>query len=231
VLRAHPSNFRTLGFVEHVEIEELCSLPVPVIDDVGSGLLAPQIGMLEEEPAVLRSVRAGAALVCFSGDKLLGGPQAGIVLGSRESVSRVASHPLARAVRIDKLSLAALEATLSLYRDPETALREIPVLRMLAAPVSQLHERARRLAEATGGSIVDSVARVGGGALPLVELRGPAVALDPGAAGAESLAGALREGDPPLIGRIQDGRLLLDPRTLSEQEVVPAAAAVKAALS
>jgi L-seryl-tRNA(Ser) seleniumtransferase len=231
VLRAHPSNFRTLGFVEHVEIEELCTLPVPVIDDIGSGLLAPRIDVLEDEPPVLRSVRAGAALVCFSGDKLLGGPQAGIVLGSREFVSRAAGHPLARAVRIDKLSLAALEATLSLYRDPETALREIPVLRMLAAPLPELQERARRLAEATGGSIVDSVARVGGGALPLVELRGPAVALDAGPAGAESLAGALREGDPPLIGRIQDGRLLLDPRTLSEQEVVQAAAAVRAALA
>jgi L-seryl-tRNA(Ser) seleniumtransferase len=230
VLRAHPSNFRTLGFVEHVEIEELCTLPVPVIDDLGSGLLAAHLQALEEEPPVLRSVRAGAALVCFSGDKLLGGPQAGIVLGSRESVSRAASHPLARAVRIDKLSLAALEATLSLYRDPKAALREIPVLRMLAAPLSELQERARRLAEATGGTIVDSVARVGGGALPLVELHGPAVALDPGAAGAESLAAALREGDPPLIGRIQDGRLLLDPRTLSEQEVVQAAAAVRAAL-
>ena len=119
VLRAHASNFRTIGFVEQVEIEPLCSLGVPVIDDVGSGLLADELELLAEEPAVRRSVRAGAALVCFSGDKLLGGPQAGLIVGRRDAVEAARSHPLARAVRIDKLSVAALEATLSLYRDPE----------------------------------------------------------------------------------------------------------------
>jgi L-seryl-tRNA(Ser) seleniumtransferase len=231
VLRAHPSNFRTLGFVEHVEIEELCELPVPVIDDVGSGVLAEDIELLADEPPVRRSVRAGAALVCFSGDKLLGGPQAGIMVGRRDAVAAAAAHPLARALRIDKLSLAALAATLAVYRDPELARREIPVLAMLTAARPELEERARRLADATGGEVIESAGRVGGGALPLLELEGPAVAIDPAGLGADALAQALRRGDPPLIARISGGRLLLDPRTLSDEEAHEAAAAIRAALA
>jgi L-seryl-tRNA(Ser) seleniumtransferase len=219
ILRAHPSNFRTLGFVESVEIEPLCGLGVPVVDDVGSGVLADDIELLADEPAVRRSVRAGAAVVCFSGDKLLGGPQAGLMVGEREAIAACRRHPLARAVRIDRLSLAALEATLLLYRDPEHARRALPVLAALTAGEHELMERARRLAAATGGTVVPSTAKVGGGALPLLELPGPAVALDPGPAGADALAGALRSGEPALVGRIQDGRLLLDPRTLSDDEV------------
>jgi L-seryl-tRNA(Ser) seleniumtransferase len=229
LLRAHASNFRTVGFVEQVEIEELCSLGTAVIDDVGSGVLADELEVLADEPPVRRSVRAGAALVCFSGDKLLGGPQAGVLVGRREAIAAARSHPLARAVRIDKLSLAALEATLALYRDPELARREIPVLAMLTASEAELERRARALAEATGGEIVASTARVGGGALPLLELDGPAVALDGGEAGAEALAAALRAGDPPVIGRIHHDRLLLDPRTLTDEEAAQAAAAVNAA--
>jgi L-seryl-tRNA(Ser) seleniumtransferase len=231
VLRAHPSNFRTLGFVEHVEIEELCGLPVAVIDDIGSGVLAEDIELLDEEPPVRRSVRAGAALVCFSADKLLGGPQAGIIVGQADAVTAASGHPLARALRIDKLSLAALEATLSLYRDPELARQEVPVLAMLTAPPAELQARAERLAEATGGRVVQGTARVGGGALPLLELPGPAVALDAGADGPEALALALRQGEPPVIARIQDGGLLLDPRTLSDDEAVLAAAAIRVALA
>jgi L-seryl-tRNA(Ser) seleniumtransferase len=231
VLRAHPSNFRTLGFVEHVEIEELCGLPVAVIDDIGSGVMAEDIELLAEEPPVRRSVRAGAALVCFSADKLLGGPQAGIIVGQADAVAAASRHPLARALRIDKLSLAALEATLALYRDPELARREVPVLAMLTARPAELQARAERLAEATGGRVVQSTARVGGGALPLLELPGPAVALDAGAGGPEALALALRQGEPPVIARIQDGGLLLDPRTLSDEEAVQAAAAIAAALA
>jgi L-seryl-tRNA(Ser) seleniumtransferase len=132
-------------------------------------------------------------------------------------------------VRIDKLSLAALEATLRLYRDPDHARRALPVLAMLTAGEAELGERARRLADATGGTVVQSTARVGGGALPLVELPGPAVALDPGPAGADALAAALRAGDPPLVGRTRDGRLLLDPRTLTDEEADLAAAVVRAA--
>jgi L-seryl-tRNA(Ser) seleniumtransferase len=211
LLRAHPSNFRTLGFVEEVEVESLCGLGVPVIDDVGSGVLADDVALLAEEPSVRRSVRAGAALVCFSGDKLLGGPQAGLLVGTRDAVDRARRHPLARAVRIDKLSLAALEATLALYRDPAWARREIPVLAMLGD--EGLEERAAALAAATGGELVRSTAKVGGGALPLLELEGPAVALD------VALAEPLRRADVPVIGRIGGGRLLLDPRTMADEEV------------
>jgi len=211
VLRAHPSNFRTLGFVEEVEIEALCGLGVPVIDDVGSGVLADDIAALASEPSVRRSVRAGAALVCFSGDKLLGGPQAGCLVGTRDAVEAARRHPLARAVRVDKLSLAALEATLALYRDPEWARREIPVLAMLGS--EGLEGRAAALAEATGGEVVRATAKVGGGALPLLELEGPVVALDP------ALEPVLRGAEVPVIGRISGGRLLLDPRTMTDEEV------------
>ncbi|MEA2383097.1 MAG: L-seryl-tRNA(Ser) seleniumtransferase, partial [Solirubrobacteraceae bacterium] len=229
ILRAHPSNFRTLGFVEAVEIEALCGLGVPVIDDVGSGVLADDLALSADEPPVRRSVAAGAAVVCFSGDKLLGGPQAGLLVGERDAIAACRRHPLARAVRIDKLSLAALEATLQIYRDPEHARRALPVLAMLTAGEAALAERAQRLADATGGSVVQSTARVGGGALPLLELPGPAVALDPGPAGADALAAALRAGDPPLVGRTKDGRLLLDPRTLTDEEADLAARVVRAA--
>jgi L-seryl-tRNA(Ser) seleniumtransferase len=230
LLRVHASNFKTIGFVEQVEIEELCSLGVAVIDDVGSGVLADDLELLAEEPAVRRSVRAGAALVCFSGDKLLGGPQAGVIVGRRAEIETARGHPLARAVRIDKLSLAALEATLKLYRDPALARRELPVLAMLSASQVELERRARVLAEATGGEIVASTARVGGGALPLLELPGPAVALDGPSAGIDALAQALRTADPAVIGRIQHDRLLLDPRTLTDEEAEEAALAVRAVL-
>ncbi|MEA2231731.1 MAG: L-seryl-tRNA(Ser) seleniumtransferase [Solirubrobacteraceae bacterium] len=228
ILRAHPSNFRTVGFVEQVEIEELCGLRVPVIDDVGSGVLADEMALLAGEPPVRRSVRAGAALVAFSADKLLGGPQAGVLVGTCAAVHACRRHPLARAVRIDKLSLAALEATLALYRDPVAARRAVPVLAMLDADDETLARRANELARATDGCVVESTARVGGGALPLLELPGPAVVLDPGPAGADALAAALRAGEPALIGRVHGGRLLLDPRTLSDDDVRQAAQAVRA---
>jgi L-seryl-tRNA(Ser) seleniumtransferase len=227
VLRAHPSNFRTVGFTEEVAIEQLCELGVPVIDDAGSGNLA-ELDVLAGEPEVRRSVRAGASLVCFSGDKLLGGPQAGLLVGTRDAVAACRRHPLARALRLDKLSLAALEATLALYRDPGRALREIPVLRML---LDDPGPRARWLAGETGGEVVEAVARVGGGALPLAELPGPAVAVAAPGLGPDALAARLRAGDPPVVGRIQDGRLLLDPRTLADDEVAIAARAVRAALA
>ncbi len=219
ILRAHPSNFRLLGFVQEVEIEELCELGVPVIDDIGSGALADGIETLREEPGVRRSVRAGAALVCFSGDKLLGGPQAGLMVGRADAVAAARRHPLARALRLDKLGFAALEATLQLYRDPERARREIPVLAMLTADEGTLRARAERLAAAIGpaATIVAAVARVGGGALPLLELPGPAVAVADAAP--DDLAARLRAADPPVIGRIEDGRLLLDPRTLADDEI------------
>src|SRR4051812_27886555 len=230
ILRAHPSNFRTVGFVEEVEIEALCGLGVPVIDDAGSGVVGEDdLRLLAGEPPVRPSVRAGAAVVCFSADKLLGGPQAGLLVGSADAVAACRRHPLARAVRIDKLSLAALEATLRLHRDPQLARREVPVLAMLTADDDALRPRAQRLADATGGELVDAVARVGGGALPLLELPGPAVALDPGPAGAGTLAAALRRGDPAVVARIADGRVLLDPRALTDEDAAHVAHAVAAA--
>jgi L-seryl-tRNA(Ser) seleniumtransferase len=237
VMRVHQSNFRTVGFVEEVAIEELCELGVPVIDDVGSGWLASQpagdwgvAGALGDEPPIARSVAAGAAFVCCSGDKLLGGPQAGLIVGRREAVAAARRHPLARALRIDKLSLAALEATLRLYRDPERARREIPVLAMLAASEETLAARAGRLAGEIGEAarLVRAAGKVGGGALPLLELEGPAVALE---GEPVALARKLRAGDPPVIARINEGRVLLDPRTLTDEEVSAVVCAVRDAFA
>jgi L-seryl-tRNA(Ser) seleniumtransferase len=231
VLHAHQSNFRTVGFVEEPAIEELCSLELPVIDDVGSGALIEGVPELADEPAVRRSVAAGAAIVCFSGDKLLGGPQAGVMVGKKDAIAACRSHPLARALRIDKLSLAALEATLRLYRDPQEALRQIPVLRMLVAGEAELETRAEAMvAEIAGAKVIRAPAKVGGGALPLLELDGPVCAVDPGAVGVDELARRLRAGEPPVIGRAREGWLLLDPRTLTDDEALAAARAVAAAL-
>jgi L-seryl-tRNA(Ser) seleniumtransferase len=235
ILRVHPSNFRTLGFTEQVEIEALCRLGPPVIDDVGSGALASGLAALRDEPPVRRSVLAGAALVCFSGDKLLGGPQAGLLVGRAQAVARARAHPLARAMRIDKLSLAALAATVRLYHDPERARRQIPVLAMLDASEDELAARAERLraaVERAGGAatVVRAAAAVGGGALPLLELEGPAVAVEPPRDGVDALAARLRTGEPAVIGRVHEGRLLLDPRTLTDEEAAAAGRAVGRAL-
>jgi len=234
ILRVHQSNFRTVGFAEEVEIEALCELGPAVIDDIGSGVLAAGVAALRDEPPVRRSVLAGAALVCFSGDKLLGGPQAGLLVGRADAVERARSHPLARAVRIDKLSLAALEATVRLYRDPAAALREVPVLRMLVASDDELSARAEsmraRLADAgIDARVMRAPARVGGGALPLLELEGPVCAVDPGALSADELTRRMRAGDPPVIARVRDGWLLLDPRTVDDAGAEAAVGSVVAA--
>jgi L-seryl-tRNA(Ser) seleniumtransferase len=229
VMRAHQSNFRTLGFVEEVEIEELCALGVPVIDDLGSGALAEGVPELADEPGVRRSVAAGAAVACFSGDKLLGGPQAGLMVGRADAIERCRSHPLARALRIDKLSLAALTATLRLYLDPAAARREIPVLRMLTATESELGRRAEAMREAIARAgvearVIRASAKVGGGALPLLELEGPVCAVDPAPLSVAELAARLRRSDPPVIARAREGWLLLDPRTLDDEGAGTAAA-------
>ena len=218
ILRVHQSNFRTVGFVNDVPIEALCKLGVPVIDDIGSGA----VDEIEDEPALRRSVAAGAAIVCCSGDKLLGGPQAGLLIGRRNAVERARKHPLARALRIDKLSLAALQATLRLYRDPDRARREIPVLAMLSASEDELQARAERIAVVPQASVTRSTAKVGGGALPLLELEGPVVAVP------EQWAAQLRLCDPPIVGRVREGQLLLDPRTLTDSEADQVAAALRA---
>ncbi len=223
VLRVHPSNFRVVGFTERPETAELARLAhghnLPLVDDLGSGVLVH----LEDEPSAKESVAAGADLVCFSGDKLLGGPQAGIVVGRAELVERLRRHPLQRALRADKLTLAALEGTLALYLDPERAAREVPVLRMLSEAVEAVRARAERLAAIVGGAVEETVARVGGGALPLAELPSFACAVE------EELATPLRAGEPPVVAVVRDGRCLLDCRTLTDGEVEEVAAAVAAA--
>jgi L-seryl-tRNA(Ser) seleniumtransferase len=228
VLRVHQANFRMTGFVARPELRELVALGVPVIDDLGSGALDPARPVLGDEPDVRRSVTGGAALTCCSGDKLLGGPQAGIIVGASEAVSACRAHPLTRALRIDKLCLAGLEATLELHLDPATAGR-IPVLEMLELPLDVLTERTRELARLTGGTLTEMPAAAGGGALPLRELPGPAVALEPGPEGAAALAARLRRGDPALIARVQDDRVLLSARTLAEDEIPLAARCVASA--
>jgi L-seryl-tRNA(Ser) seleniumtransferase len=235
IMRVHASNFRAVGFTEEVGITELCELgrrhDVAVIDDLGSGVLARRgdaLGdLLADEPAARDSVAAGADAVCFSGDKLLGGPQAGLIVGKAGAVGRLRDHPLVRAVRIDKLALAALDATLRLHRDPERAVRDVPVLQMLAAKEPALAARAERLrlaiqeraGEAADVRIVRAAGRAGGGSLPLLELDGPVVAVTPREAGVDELAARLRLGDPPIVARVRDDALLLDPRTISEVEL------------
>jgi L-seryl-tRNA(Ser) seleniumtransferase len=223
ILRVHQSNYRIVGFTAAVATGELAALAraagLPLVDDLGSGSLL-DVG---DEPTAAASVAAGADLVCFSGDKLLGGPQAGIVVGRADLVERLRRHPLHRALRADKLTLVSLEETLALYADPDRARREIPVLRMLDEPVEAVRERAERLAGLIGGEVEETVARVGGGALPLAELPSAACAIE------ERLAPLLRAGSPPVVGIVRDGRLLLDARTLTPDEVDEVARAVLAA--
>jgi L-seryl-tRNA(Ser) seleniumtransferase len=223
LLRVHQSNFRVVGFVERPSLAELAALAqarrLPLVDDLGSGAFA----RFEDEPSVREALGGGADLVCFSGDKLLGGPQAGIVCGHAELVARLRRHPLQRALRADKLSLAALEGTLALYLDPERALREVPVLRTLTEPEAAVRARAERLAALVGGEVEATVARVGGGALPLAELPSFACAVE------EPLAAPLRAGEPPVVALVRDGRCLLDCRTLTDPEAEEVAAAVRAA--
>jgi L-seryl-tRNA(Ser) seleniumtransferase len=225
ILWVHPSNFEVRGFTESVGVAELASLGLPVVADVGSGAFLP----VGDEPRVQSAVREGAELVVFSGDKLLGGPQAGIAVGSSRLVSAMRRHPLVRALRADKLCLTALEATLDAYLEG-TAPEELPVLRMLRAPGSEVEERARRLAGELALAAPDlevdaapSVARSGGGTLPTYEI--PSFAVRLGGTDAESLAGRLRESDPPVVGRVHEGRLWLDVRTLlpGDEEAVVAA--------
>jgi L-seryl-tRNA(Ser) seleniumtransferase len=229
VLKVHRSNFALTGFVAEVPIGDLVRLAaprgVPVVHDVGSGLLVDLAPWgLDGEPRVADSVAAGA-LVAFSGDKLLGGPQAGIVLGPGALVERLARDPLARALRPDKVTFAALEATLTLYRDPAVARREIPVLRMLTGDPTDLKRRARRLARRIPGAVtVAGESAVGGGSFPHARLPTTLVAV--AAPSTDTLLAALRGQEPPVIARAADGRVVLDVRTLADRELPLVAAAV-----
>ncbi|AJR18204.1 L-seryl-tRNA(Sec) selenium transferase [Pimelobacter simplex] len=205
VLKVHPSNFRVEGFTSEVTVAELRAAvgDLPVVADLGSGLLHPDPA-LPDEPDATTALDAGADLVIASGDKLLGGPQAGLLLGSKQLIERLAKHPLARAVRVDKLTLAALEATLSGPPSPVTA--------ALHADPDALHRRTERLADALGLPVVAHDGRVGGGGAPGVPLAGWALRLP------ESAAGPLRTGDPAVLPRVHDGACLVDLRCVPEDD-------------
>lgn len=231
LMKVHTSNYRILGFTSQVESEELVALgrrlKLPVIEDLGSGMLIDltEYG-LPYEPTVQQAVKAGMNVVTFSGDKMLGGPQAGIIVGRREYIDRMKKNPLTRAVRIDKLTLAALEGTVRLYMDKELALKEIPVLRMLTVSLEELSRKAKRLAgrlkrsEGIAGkiSIEDEYSEVGGGSMPLHEMPTKVVALSPEGISLKQLVESLRNYRIPVIARINRDRLILDVRTIMEDE-------------
>ena len=233
LVKVHRSNFALVGFTEEADPAELAALGarrgVPLYDDLGSGCLVDTAALgLPRERTVGEAVRAGAAVVSFSGDKLLGGPQAGLIVGRRALIEQIRRHPLARALRIDKFTAAALEATLRLYRDGRE--KEIPALALLGAGLAELGSRAERLRAAllalgVAGEIVPTVGQVGGGAMPLAEPPSRAVALQP-SAGAERFAALLRAGPWPVVARIAQERLLLDVRAVLDVEIQPLAAAV-----
>ena len=241
VMKVHRSNFAMEGFVAEVDARTLAAAAkergTPLVHDLGSGLLIPldDIG-LTGEPTAADAVRSGAALVTMSGDKLLGGPQAGIIVGSTGIVERLRANPLLRALRVDKLTIAALEATLALYREPKRAMREIPVLAMLSRSIGDLRRRADALKKKLGGAgsagdvanVVESEASVGGGAFPSARIPSVALAL---ARDARALEERLRLAEPAVIGRIADGHLLLDMRTVQPDEDDMLAAALRAALT
>ncbi len=230
LLKVHTSNYRVVGFTSEVQLEELVQIGkkynLPVMNDLGSGCfvdLSPY--GLEKEPTVQEAVKTGADVVTFSGDKLLGGPQAGIILGKKALVDQIKANPLNRALRIDKLTLAALESTLIAYLSEGEAIKEIPTLRMLTIPVALLRKRAGRLERLlkreTEGAFIEMVqehSQVGGGALPLQNLPTWAVAIKPHQARVEALEAELRSQAPPIIARISDDQLILDLRTIQADE-------------
>ncbi|RDV83438.1 L-seryl-tRNA(Sec) selenium transferase [Ammonifex thiophilus] len=230
ILHVHMSNYRIIGFTSEVPVPELVALAreynLPVMSDLGSGSLIDfsRFG-LPYEPTVQETVKAGVDVVTFSGDKLLGGPQAGIIVGRREYVERMKRNPLNRALRIDKMTLAALEATLRDYLEEEEALRSIPTLKMLLCPSEELREKAERLAQMLGSlegiavQVIEGFSQVGGGAMPTAQLPTWLVAVTAAPLGESALLKALRRADPPVIARAEKGMVVLDPRTFSEEEI------------
>ena len=241
ILKSHTSNYRILGFTESVERAALAALAekhgLPLVEDLGSGTLVDLARFgLPGEPSVQECVRGGAHAVCFSGDKLLGGPQAGIVLGRRELVATLRKHPLLRALRVDKLTLGALCATLALYEN-DRALREVPVLRMLGAPLPELRRRARRVIRGLYGlpgvlcAMAQDQSLPGGGSLPLATLPTAVVRLCAQHLSCAALAKACLAQRPAVVGRVRDGALVLDMRTVADDEVRPLVSSLKAALA
>ncbi len=232
LLKVHPSNFRVMGFTSDVSLEELVQLGqayhLSVMEDLGSGCMIDlrQYG-LEKEPTVQEAIQTGVDLITFSGDKLLGGPQAGIILGKKDILDSVKVNPLTRALRIDKLTLAGLESTLLLYLDEKRALSEIPTLKMLGLNLRKLRNRGRRLLKRLEGKVDPSiqmtlkedVSQVGGGALPLQELPTIVVSIKSSKRSTNSMEQNLRKADPPIISRISRDELILDMRTVFDEEI------------
>ncbi len=239
LLKVHTSNFRVVGFTAAVDLKDLVALGhkhnLLVMEDLGSGVFIDlsQYG-LSYEPTVGDSVKNGADVITFSGDKLLGGPQAGIIIGKKEIIDLMKKHPLARALRVDKLTLAGLEATLKLYLDPVKAVKNIPTLSMILVPLSELRDKAERLKkkikEKTGElfevSVEEDVSKVGGGALPLEELPTRVIALTSKKFSCEELEKKLRENDLPVIVRVKDDKVLLDVRTIRPEEITEIASSL-----
>jgi L-seryl-tRNA(Ser) seleniumtransferase len=231
LLKVHTSNYRVVGFTAEVSLEELVRLGTkynrPVLNDLGSGCLIDlSVYGLEKEPTVQEAIQAGADVVTFSGDKLLGGPQAGIILGKKELIDGIKANPLNRALRIDKLTLAALESTLIAYLSEGGAIQEIPTLRMLTIPSEDLRKWAKRLERLLKGAtnrasieMIKENSQVGGGSLPLQNLPTWAVAVKPHKARVEALEAELRNQDPPIVARISDDRIILDLRTIHADEL------------
>jgi L-seryl-tRNA(Ser) seleniumtransferase len=243
LLQIHSSNYRISGFTKSVELPELAALGkkhgLPVIDDIGSGALVDfaRFGF-QGEPVARTSIAAGADLVLFSGDKLLGGPQAGIIAGRKEWIQKIEKDPLMRAFRLDKMTLAALEATLRLYLNEERALREVPVLCLLGTSLKELRQRAERLAEQLRGipglgsvNTAEDVAYVGGGSLPDQNMKSWVVEVEARSISDTELAQRLRLGTPAIMARLRGSKLVLDVRTIFEQQETPLVEAMRNALA
>jgi L-seryl-tRNA(Ser) seleniumtransferase len=243
LLHVHTSNYRIVGFTRETTVSELVELgrefDLPVVSDLGSGFLIDlsRYG-LPWEPTVQETVGAGTDIVTFSGDKLLGGPQAGIIVGKRIFIDRMKKNPLTRAIRIDKMTVAALEATLRLYLDEEQALGEIPTLKMLTVSLEQLQQKASELAvllrEVAGDraqvKLEEGLSAVGGGAMPTAALPTAVVVVQPVKSSAGELQETLRQGEPAVMGRVQEDKLLLDVRTIGDGELRLLAGALNKAL-
>ncbi|MDO9350931.1 MAG: L-seryl-tRNA(Sec) selenium transferase, partial [Deltaproteobacteria bacterium] len=243
LLKVHTSNFRVMGFASEVSLNELVQMGrehhLPVMEDLGSGCFVDlsQYGM-EKEPTVQDAIRTGVDVVTFSGDKLLGGPQAGIILGKKDILESIKVNPLMRALRIDKLTLAALESTLLLYLDEKRAMEEIPTLRMLGLDIRKLKRRGNRLLKRLQEKVKkgvqftlrEDVSQVGGGALPLQELPTIILSVKSPDRSVNSLEDSLRKGDPPIISRISKDELVFDMRTVFDEEIPILAQGIEKAL-
>ena len=243
ILKVHQSNYQIIGFTADVRIDELVILgrkhKIPVMFDLGSGCLVDLKPYgIHSEPTVQEIIKAGVDLVSFSGDKLLGGPQGGIIVGKKKYIERIQKNPLARALRVDKLTIAAFEATLMAYMDPEGAKQSIPVLKMLLQSSDEIKQRARKIVSAlkktsktAAISVVQDMSKAGGGSLPDKEFQTFAVQIRPGAISVNDLEKRLRHASPPVIAKIRGNALLIDARTVREQEIKNLVRIVTASLS